>query len=239
MSIIDYRFQKGKFLWVLVISILVLCFSLNSLNASAASDYPKIGIGGKFIPIVFDQKAFFPNLSGNLGRFGAEFGGNSVNFQTDEEYSYNSLTYSMNTSASAGFYIANLQYYFRTNNLVRPYIGAGFVNVGLNGEGEVDRDYEEDSAYGGDRKQEFDISSKMGGYNFTFGLELPLKKWNIPLVLVAGINHYRFNNLDVNALMKSSYNGGEEIHTHENKIEESFTYSLSLFHYNFGIRYEF
>lgn len=240
MNPVKNQSKGGKFSWVLLISVLVLCFSFQPLNASTGSDYPNIGLGGRFIPVLLDQKVFYPNLSADIGNFGAEFGGNSVNFQVDESYSYNSRTYSLATNASSGFYVANLKYYFRTDSLIRPHLGAGFINIGLNGEGEVTREYEGDSTYGpNSRSQGFDISAKIGGYNFTFGLDLPLKHWDIPLVLVAGINHYSFHNLDVNASMTSSYTYDGEESTHENKIEESFTYSLSLFHYHFGLRYEF
>lgn len=240
MSISKNQPKRGKLSWILVISVLVLFFSFHPLTASTGNEHPSIGIGGKFIPVMFDQKVFYPNLSVDIGNFGVELGGNSVNFQMDESYSYNSTTYSMVTNASSGFYVANLKYYFRTDSLIRPHLGAGFVNIGLNGEGEVSREYSGDSTYGpSDRSQKFDISAKIGGYNFTFGLDLPLKHWNIPLVLVAGINHYRFHNLNINASMTSSYTYDGDESTYENKIEESFNYSLSLFHYHFGLRYEF
>lgn len=240
MNSSNNQLKGGKLFWILLISVLVLFFSFYPLTASTGSDYPNIGLGGRFIPLLFDQKVFYPNLSMDVGNFGAELGGNSVNFQIDDSYNYNSTTYSIATNASSGFYIADLMYYFRTDSLIRPHLGAGFINIGLNGEGEITREYTGDSTYGpSDRSQGFDISANIGGYNFTFGLDLPLKHWNIPLVLVAGINHYSFHNLDVNASMTSSYTNDGEESTYENKIEENFAYSLSLFHYHFGLRYEF
>lgn len=215
-----------KLCCILVISLLVLGLNPQPSAASTDSSGLHIGIGGKFIPIMFEQKAFYPNLNvgvGNVGveHFGVELGGNFVNFQHDDSYTYNSVTYSVSTNASLNFYLANIKYYFRNHGLIRPRLGVGVVNMGLNGHGKVTSNQ---------NTQEFDVSANIGAYNFQFGIDLPLKSFNIPLVLVAGINHYYFHGLNVEASMTGTY---------ESKIEEAIEYGLNFFHYHFGLRYEF
>lgn len=222
-----------KLCCILVVLLLALGLNLQPSIASTESTGPLIGIGGEFTRVILGQEVFYPNLSIGIGNFGADFGGNSVNFQYDDSYDYNSMTYSVSTNASLGFYLASLKYYFRTNGLIRPRWGVGLVNISLNGQGEVTRIYDSNQS-----SQEFDVSANIGGYNFQVGVDLPLRSFNIPLVIVAGVNHYHFHSLDIDASMASSYTGlyGGGF---EDKIEETINYSLTFFNYHFGLRYEF
>jgi len=180
-----------------------------------------VGIEGRFFPTLLDEVVFAPTLSGRLGIVGLEFGGNSVEFQFNETYSLNSQSYLTVINGSLGHYSANVNCYLPANQLIEPHVGAGIFHMGLTGQGEISS---------GSTSLEGNFSATTGGYNFLFGVDLPLASFGVPIVLTGAINYYRFKDLKVNASIQNTF---------QETIEEVINYRFNFFYYYFGLRYEF
>lgn len=86
------RTSKCKYLTVVTI-FPVLFFLTSPVTASAGQNYPVIGFEGRFVPVIFSQKVFYPNISGRTKRIGLELGGNSIRFKLDDSFTINSRNY--------------------------------------------------------------------------------------------------------------------------------------------------
>ncbi len=180
-------------------------------------------VGGKFIPALFQHDMFLPSVAANLGPFGLDVAGNVTAFYLDENYTLGSTQYTAQGSGFIDYYSAHLKYVLPSNGGVEPSFGVGVFGTGTSGAVNI-------SEGGGGGNLTSNLYTRLGGFDFLFGVDFSLRRFGIPLVLSGGFNHYNYNTLIINASAQNGFSA---------EIEENINYYLSFFHYFFGISYEF
>ncbi|MBS3812630.1 hypothetical protein KGY64_02265 [Candidatus Bipolaricaulota bacterium] len=210
---------------LLSLLILFLIFTISSGWRAEASEgkFFNFRVGGKFLPVGFQQEMFLPWVSATVGPLGLDLAGNVTAFTLDDNYTLGSTQYNARISGFIDYYSAHLKYVLPDTGGVEPSFGVGIFGTGTSGSASV-------TEGGGSSIMTSNLHTGIGGFDFLFGVDFSLRGFGIPLVLSGGINHYNFNTLFIDASVQNGLSY---------EVEENLNYYLSFFHYFFGISYEF